>query len=154
MKFSPEDLEQFIHRALRELPEHPAPRTLELRVLAEIERRRALPWWRQSYAHWPVAVRGAFLVLSAVAAAVLVAGLVLLARRPEATAVAGALSDRSAAMLVLRSLAQAGSQAIYGVIHAIPSLWLYGALAFLAVCYATVIGVGAAAYRALLSSRA
>ena len=153
MKSSPEDLEKFIHRALRELPDRPAPRTLESRVLAEIERRAALPWWRQSYAHWPVSMRGAFLILSALAAAVLIAGLVLLVRRPEAAIVAGALTERFGAILVLRSLAQAASQTINGVIHVIPSWWLYGALAAIGVCYATVIGVGAAAYR-VISHRA
>ena len=149
MKPSPEDLEKFVDRALRELPERAAPRSLETRVLAEIERRCALPWWRQSYAHWPVAARGAFLVLTALAAAMLVAGLVFLVRQPEAALVTGAIARRFGGLLVLRSLAEAAANRHHGVIHAIPSWWLIGGLAFIGACYATVIGVGAAAYRAL-----
>lgn len=149
MKPSPEDLENFVHRTLRELPARPAPRTLELRVLAEIERRAALPWWRQSYAHWPVAARGAFLGLSALAAAALIAGLFLVVRQPEATLAIGALSQQLGGLRVLQSLGDVAAQTVAGVIRAIPSWWLYGGLAFIGACYATVIGVGAAAYRAL-----
>ena len=149
MKPSPEDLENIIDRAFRDFPERPAPRTLEMRVLAEIERRAALPWWRQSYAHWPVAARGAFLALCALAAAALIAGLLFLVRQPEATLITGAITRRVSGLLVLRSLAEAASQTINGVIRAIPSWWLFGGLALIGACYATVIGVGAAAYRAL-----
>lgn len=46
-----EKLERLIHRTLRDLAPRRAPRTLEARVFAELERRAALPWWRQSYAH-------------------------------------------------------------------------------------------------------
>ena len=51
------DLENFIHQTLRSLPDRPAPRSLESRVLAAIEARAALPWWKQSFAQWPVAAR-------------------------------------------------------------------------------------------------
>ena len=57
---------------LRNLPDRKAPAGLEARVLAEISRRAALPWWRKSFAHWPVAVRLGFLILSARVAAVAV----------------------------------------------------------------------------------
>jgi hypothetical protein len=36
------------------------------------------------------------------------------------------------------------------VLHSIPPLWLYGGLALLAFCYATVVGVGATAYRVFI----
>jgi hypothetical protein len=39
---------------------------LEARVYCEIERRAALPWWRLSFAHWPLFARAAFLVMSGV----------------------------------------------------------------------------------------
>ena len=80
MPISPEEIEKRIHQALLALPEIPAPPGLEERVLAELARRARLPWWRRSYAHWPVAVRAGFLALSGAAAAVLVAGLVWLGR--------------------------------------------------------------------------
>jgi len=116
-------------------------------ILAELERRAALPWWRQSFAHWPAAMRSVFLVISAAAAAILIGGLFLVTRSPETAQVAGAVSERFGWLLVLRSMVD-GAQGTAGVVfRAIPPLWLYGSLAFLGVCYATVIGVGAAAYR-------
>src|SRR6188768_2065565 len=60
-------LEEVVHRTLRDLPFRRAPRSLESRVCAEIERRVALPWWRRSFVHWPLAARAAFLVLCAAA---------------------------------------------------------------------------------------
>src|SRR5476649_1202935 len=62
---SHEKLEQLIHRTLREQPARRAPRSLEQRVLAELERRAALPWWRRSFAHWPLPARAGFLVICA-----------------------------------------------------------------------------------------
>jgi hypothetical protein len=53
-------LEKLIDRACREQPALRAPATLSARVLAEIERRAALPWWRRSFNHWPVPVRAGF----------------------------------------------------------------------------------------------
>jgi hypothetical protein len=38
-------LERLIHETLRELPARQAPSSLENRVLAELARRTALPWW-------------------------------------------------------------------------------------------------------------
>jgi len=65
MKHSPEDLEKFIHQTLRSLPARRAPHSLEARVRAAIEARAALPWWKQSFAQWPVAARFAFVIASA-----------------------------------------------------------------------------------------
>ncbi|MBI3885017.1 MAG: hypothetical protein HY302_04730, partial [Opitutae bacterium] len=45
---TPEELEQIVHQNLRALPPRRAPRTLGARVLAELERRRALAWWHRS----------------------------------------------------------------------------------------------------------
>jgi len=151
MKHSPEDLERFVHKALREIPEHRAPSTLELRVLAEIRRRAELPWWRQSYAAWPVAARVAFVAASGLAAAALVLGFVLATRNTATVQVAGSLSENFGMFFALRSMA-AGALDTSGVVfRAIPSLWLYGTLAVLGACYATVIGVGAATYRAFFA---
>jgi len=55
-------LEKLIDRVCREQPALSAPSTLSARVTAEIERRAALPWWRQSFTHWPMAARAAFVV--------------------------------------------------------------------------------------------
>ncbi len=56
-------LEAEINRALKGLPELPAPRTLAPRVMRAIEQRAQVPWYRQSWQMWPLALRAASLVL-------------------------------------------------------------------------------------------
>ncbi|MBI5768388.1 MAG: hypothetical protein HZA93_11380 [Verrucomicrobia bacterium] len=144
-----EQLERLIDRTLRDLPPRRAPRSLELRVVAEIERRAALPWWRQSYSHWPVAVRAGFFVGTAALAALLVVGLFSMVR------VAGSpqFADTFAWFTLARDLGRTGIDTGAALWRAIPPLWLYGGLALIAACYATLIGVGAAAYRTFHSAR-
>ena len=54
--------ERRLDRALKSLPMRPAPRTLLPRVLAEIERRAALPWYRRTWDAWPRSVQVASLI--------------------------------------------------------------------------------------------
>lgn len=146
---TPDPLEQAIHRTLRQLPERMAPAALEQRVLAEIARRAALPWWRKSFAHWPPAVRvGFFFVCAAVVPLALVASSWVSAGLDPA--VWRPLLPQPAAWLhATASVMQALSTAFEIFSRAIPSLWLYGALAFFAALYAAVFGLGAAAYKAV-----
>lgn len=146
----PDKLEQMVHQALRALPERRAPLELEQRVLAAIAARRALPWWRQSFAHWPLAARGAFLVLSAVLAAVVAAGFF----HTGATAAGADALARPAAWLGLARTVAAGIGAAGSALwHSVASPWLYGALALVAVMYAALIGLGATACRLFLHQR-
>lgn len=74
-----EEWEARLHRELKSLPDLKAPTSLARRVRAEIEV-LARPWWRRAWWTWPAAGRGAFVVLLAlVAALVLAAGWRLLA---------------------------------------------------------------------------
>jgi hypothetical protein len=63
-KFDP-TLEQLIHQELKKLPPVKAPTTLAARVLAAVRARKALPWWQQSFWHWPVLAKAAFLLFAA-----------------------------------------------------------------------------------------
>jgi len=150
---SPRDpLETLVHRTLRAQPPRRAPRSLEARVMAELARRAALPWWHKSYAFWPAPMRVAFFVLSAVAAAALVAGLYFISRGASqqlSTEVADHFGWVNVIKAALADIAGKG----LAVWRAIPPLWLYGGVAALATAYATLIGVGAAAYRAYLAPR-
>ena len=144
-----EKLERLIHRALCELPLRHAPDTLAARVLAELERRAALPWWRQNYAHWPLVARAAFFLGTAALAALLVAGLFSLTRAGGPAQLAGGF----AWLTQMRDLAWTAFDTAAALWRSIPPLWLYGALAALAACYATLVGVGAAAYRTFRAAR-
>jgi hypothetical protein len=147
-----ERLERLLERTLHELPLRRAPRSLEARVLDEIERRAARPWWRMSFKHWPDLARTVFvlgcgglgwiLVLEAIWAL----GILGAPRGPiavsiswarEAAAFTGALGD---------------IVAVLG--RAIPSTWLSGGLAVSAVLYSVLFGLAIAGYRILyLDSR-
>ena len=106
MNLPPDDLEKLIHGTVRDLPPRRAPRTLELRVLAELERRAAQPWWHKSYAHWPSPVRAGFLVFASVVAAGFVAVLFAAVHRVDPAQIATALSERFEWLAIGRRLAE------------------------------------------------
>ena len=147
----PEKLEAAIHRVLRSVPDRKAPVGLEGRVLAELSRRAALPWWRKSFAHWPRAIRTTFFVGSALAAALLVSGLMVLAR--SSGELAGSFSGRFGWLVLAREVYASAGDRIRLFIGGIPSVWLYGAAGIVAACYATLAAIGAVTYRALSSVR-
>src|SRR5687767_1926505 len=66
MKPTPEQLERFVDKALRDQPLQRAPGDLESKVMAAIAHGAVTPWWHNSFAHWPMAARVLFLVASAV----------------------------------------------------------------------------------------
>ena len=146
-------LEQVLHQALSGLPPRRAPGTLESRVANELARRALLPWWRASFASWPVAARVMFILVCAVLAAATILG-----------GVSAYLGDRSfeeisAVVLswahpLLTVLSSAGGLVAL-LVHVIPPLWLYGILGVGIFLYVSLFGLGAAAYRTLyLSSSA
>ncbi|HEX2854670.1 MAG TPA: hypothetical protein VHO24_15670 [Opitutaceae bacterium] len=145
-----EKLERLIQQTLRQLPARRAPRTLENRVLAELERRAALPWWRKSYAYWPSPVRAAFFVVSATVAALIVAGVFVLTRGAAGTEAVGQLTDQVAGISSVFSTIVEKTLMIY---HAIPAVWLYSAIALIGSCYAALLGIGAVAYRTIRANR-
>jgi hypothetical protein len=145
---SQQKLERALTEALKGLPLRRAPRTLELRVVDELERRAALPWWRVSFTHWPAAPRVAFVIVCiALVAATFLGGVV---------AFVGDRSFNEAAALVLSwvqpflaVMSSAGGVATL-LVRVIPPLWLYGGMAFGIMLYLALFGLGAAAYRLYL----
>lgn len=149
MNTDPSDkLEASIHRVLRSVPQRKAPLDLERRVLAEISRRAALPWWRKSFAHWPSAVRMSFFLASAAAAGALVSALILIVHSTGAQAIAGDFNQRLGWLVIGRELAASASLRLHALAGSVPALWLYAAAAVAAFGYATLAALGAATYRA------
>jgi hypothetical protein len=142
-------LERLIDHALREQPLRHAPLGLESRILAEIERRTALPWYRKSFGHWPLAARVGFLVASY--GFVRIALLMVMAVT-EAAGPGRFAADLSPSITWLHSaasiLSTIGATGAF-VIGAIPTSWLYGGIAFGVALYGALFGLGAIAYRAL-----
>jgi len=132
-----QQLERALTRALRELPPLRAPATLESRVYAELARRAALPWWRQSFSHWPGMARATFLLFCT--------SLGLLTGVRGVTAGLGSLPG----WRQLSAVAGAGTDAVASLVYALPTAWLYESLGLAAVLYAVLFALGAAAYRTL-----
>jgi hypothetical protein len=149
----PQELESKMHRVLRGLPNRKAPSGLEARVLAELSRRAALPWWRKSFAHWPSSIRVTFFALSGLAAAVLVSGLFTLGQSPGAHALASGISSGYGWFVLAREIGAAAGDRARMLLASIPAYWLYGATALVAVSLASVAALGAATFRALSTAR-
>lgn len=133
------ELERRIHRSLRRLPQRRAPSSLEGRVWSELARLASLPWWRRSFLHWPFAARATFFLLSAGACALTFIG--------GARVIAGFASVRELADSFTWLITAA--DAMGSLVRALPSIWLYEALAAAALLYGLLFALGAAAYRTL-----
>jgi len=140
MTNDPQDpLERLLNRALRGLPPRAAPPTLESRVFAELERRASLPWWRRSFAHWPLTVRAVFLLICTASAGLAIAG-----------AAAAAADIRSLYWArEIGSLMASGASLVTLLAGLAPPLWLYEGIAVCALLYAALFGLGATLYRTL-----
>ena len=153
-RLTPEQLEAQLHAVLRSQPARRAPASLESRVLAEIARREALPWWHRNYTFWPAPVRIAFLVLgvAAVAAAVL-GSMYLLGGDIGRAAFATAVQPLLDAAASLRTAGGRLAEVAREWISAIPAPWLHVALAAAGAAYLALLGLGATAYRLLWQGR-
>lgn len=146
-------LERVIHRTLRELPSRAAPSSLEQRVLAEIARRAALPWWRKSFVHWPVPARATFLALLVGVVKVVLMAAVWVMAGFDTAQFREAFATQFAWMESVVALANAAGEFFDILLRSIPPLWLYAGLAFIASMYAALFGLGAAAYKAFYARR-
>lgn len=135
-----DEIERQVTRALQEQPLRRAPSTLERRVLAQIEAGATAIGWRRGFAHWPMAARVAFL-----AASVGVVKLALLV----ATWLATPLDSPVVSVQLPSQITwlQTLLVAMGGVVHTVPSVWVHGGIAILAIMYVALFGIGASAYR-------
>jgi hypothetical protein len=149
----PQQLEAFIGRVLDGQPLRRAPAKLEERVLQQLARRPARPWWLQGFSGWPVPARLLFVPLAL--------GFVKLAfvassratqlwqsLQPSLQKSAPVVTAQSSLQL-LHDLARAGQTVAGLVVQGIPDAWIYGAVALTLLLYAALFGLGAAAFRTL-----
>lgn len=148
-----QNLERLIGQAVRELPARRAPSSLEQRVQAEIARRAALPWWRKSFVHWPIAMRAAFVVICASVAGLAYTVVAWATAGVHLAEIKAAFAPEFRSVEVASRFVKALADFATVVFGAIPPLWLYAGLAVIVACYVTLFGVGAAAYRTLHSDR-
>jgi len=148
-KMTPEELEAFIHQTLRSLPARPAPRSLELRVMAALEHQALIPWYHQSWSYWPAAVRGAFLAVATGVTGTLVTAFFLMSRGVDTAALTAEAGNRLGLLTRLYGAGTWTVDFVSRIVSNAPPLWFYGSLAVVAALYATFFGLGAAAYRTL-----
>lgn len=144
-----EQLEKSLGAVLKGQPSLRAPSALEQRVREEIARRAERPWWQRSFGEWPVAARAGFYLLSTVAAVLCVAAALAMWNGPGATLATQLLEEFSNG----RALVNAVAAMVAGWLARLP---VYGWLiigACVALAYAGVFGLGAAAYRLLWKAR-
>jgi hypothetical protein len=143
------DLEKLIDRACRELPVLGAPATLAGRILAEIERRAALPWWRRSFAHWPAGARAVFLGMC-IAVILVTLSLPLTAALSTVHApVTWALHTGATVFLLHTVLGHVGGD----LAHSVSPVWLHGAGLGICALYVLFAGLCATTYRTLYVNR-
>lgn len=137
-----ESLERLTHEALRRLPPHRAPASLEARVLREIERRATLPRWRSGIERWPVPARAALIAACAVCVPlvwVLVRKLwVHLAAALATPGIAPWVADIHNTGRTLLSLAELAVR----LLRLIPHEWLLGGLIVTGAVYAGLAAMG------------
>jgi hypothetical protein len=142
-------LERSTSRVLGQLPLRRAPAALEARVLAELERRAALPWWRLGFARWPAPARLALIACSAYLAWLSISAVIWVSTSADSARLAydtvpSFSAVRAAAQFVLFSGRIATS-----VAHSVPPDWIYLGIALAAVLYVAVFGIAAVGYRIL-----
>jgi hypothetical protein len=144
-----EAIERIIDSVLREQPPRSAPASLQARVLAEIERRAALPWWHHSFLHWPLFVRAAFILASLGIVKLALTGVMMLIAsvrsQPVVETIAKPLSWAETGASVFSKMISLASI----VFHAIPTAWLYAGAGIALTLYLALVVLGATAYRAL-----
>jgi len=135
-------LESAIEQELRELPVLKASTNLTQRVMAEIARRAALPWYRQSWSHWPWPAQLAALVGSLA----LVGGLCYGTWYLPQTAVFAAVSQRVGGVTmqfgVLWNFVNVLFSAAVAVVKHLGLGFIIAAAVVAAVGYAVCVGVG------------
>ena len=155
MKLNTEEhhqLERFITDACAQQPLRAAPAGLQQRVLRKLAQRQALPWWRQSFMHWPWAMRLVFMVAAAGAAQ----SMLLLAAwlNPRVNSVATTVLVQPASWLQgATRVWLVGHDLLMQLFNHIPLLWLYAASLWVVTLYAALICLSAAAYGSLYRAR-
>jgi hypothetical protein len=149
-------LERLISKACNELPPLEAPRSLSVRVMAQVEQRAQQPSWRAPFHQWSTSLRVSFVLI---ALAVMGATLSLSAGAGAQHLVTQLIAPLSqslawfkhfgAAMSVLAAFCRDLGAAL---LHGMPALWLYCVVAALLSLYALLAGISATAYRTLYTA--
>lgn len=133
---------------LRQLPRRPAPSSLMPRVLAELHRRRSLPWYRRPWLTWPRWPK-VFSVMALVSAVVSISLLWGPGARVAATQ-SGVVQSATQSLDVMRALAEGLrilAQGLLQVLQQVSPWTLTALMAAGAVAWFGTLGLGTVAWR-------
>ncbi len=142
-----EDLEQLIDRELRRLPDRAAPETLMPRVMRAIAARREAPWWRKSFAHWPLAARWAFLTGSCALSALMIYVMWGLSSGVTLSGLGAEIRPWVSGLPVIRSVFETLGSALLVLARSAGTWVVWGAACVAALSYLTTIGLGTVCWR-------
>jgi len=146
-----EPLEKFVDQLCKQQPLRKAPVDLYSRVMREVKIRKALPWWRKSFLHWPLAMQILF-----VAAALLTAKLSLTCIHwisESWFSSSGVLKNSSSLLKGADTVVAVSNNVSSYLTGALPVSWLYGGAALIAVLYLVLFGIGVTTYKTLYATR-
>lgn len=141
-------LEAWADRTLKQLPTRRAPASLAPKVLAAIQRQRALPWYRRPWFTWP---KG-FQVLSIATLTGLSTGVVWAfsaAQTAAAPVITNVRTEASTAFSIVSALTQAAGL----IVNEVPSYIWFTVLGMLAVAWVSFLALGTACWRLVRSTR-
>ncbi|HYG23594.1 MAG TPA: hypothetical protein VEH04_12485 [Verrucomicrobiae bacterium] len=151
--FSEQDLESQVDRALKALPEIPAPQSLARSVLARAKSQSAAPWYQRPWHSWPVRLRAVSFGIMLAAFPALYFGIIQLINHSFAGVFAERARDSLNAVAILWNVATAIAQAGFAVIANLGPLFFVSAFLIAAVAYAACIGIGTLAVKLALTHR-
>ena len=146
-------LESEVDRQLKALPPLVAPATLVARVLAVIENRAVLPWYRQSWPVWPLALRAvSLLILLGGFGALCFAGWEV-SQAPSVLAAGHRIAGWFSGMNTVWNAMNALGGAVVVVAKHLGTGFIIGCLAAVALGYALCLGLGTVYVRLAFARR-
>ena len=147
------ELEARIDSALKALPALEAPSTLSHRVMAALERRSAIPWYRQSWEAWPLALRVGSLALLLGMFGGLCFASWQLTRAAGTTAAFQEIGGLFSGVAVLWKAVLVLFQSALVVCKHFGTLFIVASFFVMAVSYASCVGLGTVIYRFAFARR-
>jgi hypothetical protein len=146
-------LEAAVDRELKALPNLRAPRTLLPRVMAAIDQRAVLPWYRRAWQTWPMALQ----VVSMLILLGIFSGLCLGSwQLAQAPAVVSAASEASGWFRIVSTISNTLgvlANALALAVKSLGPLVLFGTIMALLLSYAACVGFGTLYVRLALARR-
>jgi len=146
-----ESLEKFVDHLCKEQPLRKAPSDLYQRVMREVQLRKALPWWRKSFLHWPLLMQVVFVLAALVTAKLALVCTDWISENWFASSTV--VKESSSLLQGADAVVTVSNNISSHLTHFIPTPWLYGAVAIVAVLYLVLFGVGVATYKTLYVAR-